>query len=137
MNSNETDNQNIPDTWEDPIVTEVRQIKEAHAESFGFDLNAIIDYYVDRQEKLKKEGRKFIESSLDIPVKIIDVRFHKSKLIVLFSDGREIKTPLSQFPKLEKASVEQRNTWVLTARGRTIFWGEIGEKLKISTLLRD
>ena len=63
MSSNETDNQSIPGTWEDSIVTEVRQIKEVHAESFGFDLDAIIDYYVDRQEELKKEGRKFIESS--------------------------------------------------------------------------
>ena len=43
--------------WEDPIVEEVRKIREAHAARFGYDLKAIYD---DLKEAEKRSGRKIV-----------------------------------------------------------------------------
>jgi hypothetical protein len=41
--------------WEDPIVTEVRKIREGHAAQFNYDLQAI---YVVLKEAERKSRRK-------------------------------------------------------------------------------
>jgi hypothetical protein len=43
--------------WEDPIVEEVRKVREAHAAQFNYDLQAI---YQDLKEQEKKGGRTFV-----------------------------------------------------------------------------
>ena len=43
--------------WEDPIVVEVRKIRQAHAEKFNHDLLAI---YQDLKEQEKHSGRTFV-----------------------------------------------------------------------------
>ena len=41
----------------DPIVDEVRRVREAHAARFNYDLDAI---FRDIKEQEKKSGRKFV-----------------------------------------------------------------------------
>ena len=41
----------------DPIVDEVRQVRDAHAARFNYDLDAIVR---DLREQQKKSGRTFI-----------------------------------------------------------------------------
>ena len=36
-------------TWSDPIVDEIRRIREEHAASFNYDLRAIFEDLVERQ----------------------------------------------------------------------------------------
>jgi hypothetical protein len=43
--------------WEDPIVAEVRKIREAHAAQFNYDLTAI---YHDLKRQEKESGRVFV-----------------------------------------------------------------------------
>jgi len=43
--------------WKDPIVEEVRQIREKHAARFGYDLKAIYD---DLKEIERRSGRKIV-----------------------------------------------------------------------------
>ncbi len=43
--------------WEDPIVEEVRRIREEHAALFGYDLRAIYD---DLKESERKSGRAIV-----------------------------------------------------------------------------
>jgi hypothetical protein len=43
--------------WEDPIVEEVRKVREAHAARFNYDLLAI---YHDLKEQEKQSGRQFM-----------------------------------------------------------------------------
>ncbi len=43
--------------WEDPIVKEVREIRETHAARFNYDLQAI---YNDLKKQEKISGRKFV-----------------------------------------------------------------------------
>ena len=43
--------------WEDPIVAEVRKIREAHAAQFNYDLSAI---YHDLKQEEQASGRVFV-----------------------------------------------------------------------------
>jgi hypothetical protein len=43
--------------WEDPIVAEVRKIREEHAARFNYDLHAICE---DLKEQERKSGRTFV-----------------------------------------------------------------------------
>ena len=43
--------------WKDPIVEEVRKVREAHAAQFNYDLWAI---YRDLKEQERKSGRAFV-----------------------------------------------------------------------------
>ena len=45
--------------WIDPIVEELRKIREEHAAKFNFDLDAIYRY---PKEQEKQSGRKMISS---------------------------------------------------------------------------
>jgi len=44
-------------TWSDPIVEEVRRVRDAYAACFNYDLRAI---YRDLKEKEKRSGRKVV-----------------------------------------------------------------------------
>jgi hypothetical protein len=44
-------------TWSDPIVDEVRRVREAYAARFNYDLRAI---YRDLKEQEKRSGRKLV-----------------------------------------------------------------------------
>lgn len=43
--------------WEDPIVNEIRKIREIHAARFNYDLQAI---YRDLKKQEKSSGRTFV-----------------------------------------------------------------------------
>ena len=43
--------------WEDPIVEEVRKVREDHAARFGYDLKAI---YRDLKRQEEESGRTFV-----------------------------------------------------------------------------
>lgn len=47
----------MSETWEDPIVAEVRRIRDAHAARFNYDLDAI---FRDIKEQERKSGRTFV-----------------------------------------------------------------------------
>jgi len=43
--------------WDDPIVADVRKVREAHAAQFNYDLEAI---YRDLKTKEQSSGRRFV-----------------------------------------------------------------------------
>lgn len=43
--------------WKDPIVEEVRRIREQHAKAFNYDLRAIVD---DLRRQQQKSGRRYV-----------------------------------------------------------------------------
>ena len=45
--------------WQDPIVQEIREIREAHAAKFNFDLQAIYDALKAEEEKSTREKVSF------------------------------------------------------------------------------
>ena len=48
----------------------------------------------------------------------VKVWFDESNLWVLFTDGRTLAVPLAYFPRLLRATAEQRNNHVISGGGR-------------------
>ena len=46
--------------WEDPIVKEVRAIRDAHAKKFNYGVDAIFDDLVSKQAENEKLGFKYV-----------------------------------------------------------------------------
>jgi hypothetical protein len=51
------------------------------------------------------------------------------------SDGREIKTPLVFYPRLNNASDKQRKNFELIGLGTAIHWPEIDEDLSVKGIV--
>ncbi len=47
----------MAESWTDPIVAEIRRVREKHAAKFGYDLKAI---YKDLKAKEASSGRKYV-----------------------------------------------------------------------------
>ncbi len=64
-----------------------------------------------------------------------DVRVTEDTLTVDLSDGRTISVPLGWFPRLVRATPEERNNWRLIGRGHGIHWEDIDEDISVEGLL--
>jgi hypothetical protein len=58
------------------------------------------------------------------------------ELTVVLADGRRISAPLAWFPRLLRATPEQRANWELLGDGEGIHWPDADEDLSVSGLLR-
>jgi len=65
----------------------------------------------------------------------VDVTTTPDTLHVTLADGREISAPLVWFPRLSKASPEQRSHWRLIGGGIGIHWPLIDEDISVESLL--
>ena len=65
----------------------------------------------------------------------IDISFTADALHVVLADGREISAPLQWFPRLLKATPEQRTQWELIGDGIGIHWPLIDEDVEVESLL--
>jgi uncharacterized protein DUF2442 len=64
-----------------------------------------------------------------------NVYFDDKRIHVCLSDGREISAPLEWFPRLQRATNEQRQRWELIGHGVGIHWEDIDEDISIAGLL--
>ena len=65
----------------------------------------------------------------------VDVAVDDDALVVSLADGRRISAPLSWFPRLERATPEERGDWRLIGKGRGIHWPAIDEDVSVPGLL--
>ncbi len=72
-------------------------------------------------------------SNTNVSSQIAGVRFTESNLIVSLSDGREISTPLAWYPKLSKASHEERGQIEISPLG--LHWPSLDEDLSLEGML--
>lgn len=75
-------------------------------------------------------------SAVEIDPRVDAVVVNDDTLEVTLRDGRRISAPTSWFPRLVKASAEERRTWEPAAAGLGIHWPLIDEDLSIEGLLR-
>ena len=68
--------------------------------------------------------------------RVLDVRCDEHSLIVDLMDGRTISAPLAWYPRLLRATAEQRAHWEKAGAGYGIHWPEIDEDLSTEGLLR-
>lgn len=76
-------------------------------------------------------------STLEIDVgdlKARSVDFVGADLVVTLVDGRKIATPIDWYPRLVKATAEQRSNYQIMPLG--IHWPDIDEDLSISGMLK-
>ena len=74
-------------------------------------------------------------SSIEIHPRASAVSVDNENLNVQLDDGRTVSVPLSWFPRLLKASADQRQNFKLVGRGEGIHWPEIDEDLSVAGLL--
>lgn len=65
-----------------------------------------------------------------------DVECTDNELIVTLKDGRVLHLPLSWFPKLNHATVQQRNDFEILGDGEGIHWEELDEDLSVRGFLQ-
>ena len=46
--------------WKDPIVEEIRAVREQHAAQFNYDLSLMAKDLLRNREQAKQQGRKFV-----------------------------------------------------------------------------
>lgn len=64
-----------------------------------------------------------------------EVSFTEDSLHVVLADGREISAPLTWFPRLLKATAEERAQWELIGEGVGIHWPAVDEDIETESLL--
>ena len=68
--------------------------------------------------------------------RVAGVSFDADRLIVDLMDGRTIAVPIAWYPRLERATPEQRSHWEVAGAGYGIHWPDIDEDLSVEGLLR-
>jgi len=68
--------------------------------------------------------------------RVADVSFSEDSLCVALRDGRTISVPLTWYPKLLRATPQQRKNWKLAGGGYGIHWPDLDEDLSTEGLLR-
>lgn len=112
------------------------------AMSVGYDAGEMRDLFAivtEHRDDLEKRG---MTTSADSPgitptlsARAVDVEFDRDVLGVRLEDGRRISVPIVWFPRLAKATDEQRTNWRLIGRGIGIHWPDIDEDISIENLL--
>jgi len=68
--------------------------------------------------------------------RIKEVTVTDDELMVVLADGRRLATPLAWFPRLLKATPEQRARFEILGEGVGIHWPDVDEDLSAEGLLR-
>jgi len=75
-------------------------------------------------------------SAVKIDPRVEQVDFPAGRLEVSLRDGRVISAPLEWFPRLARASDDERRTWEPSAGGLGIHWPLADEDLSVEGLLQ-
>jgi hypothetical protein len=113
--------------WLDPIeLVESRGFR-------GSELRELHSIIAEHRDKFIVAGMSTLVSK---PVAdAVDVKCTDDELIVTLVDGRRVSAPLAWFPRLLRATVEQRANWRLIGRGIGIHWEDVDEDILVRTLL--
>jgi len=77
-----------------------------------------------------------ISAKIEIPIEgIKTVNTTSTKLQVTLTDGREISVPLKWYPRLHRASPQQRANYRLIGNGTGIHWPDVDEDLDLEGIL--
>jgi len=68
-------------------------------------------------------------------IRVRSVVVTEDELIVGLADGRTISAPLAWYPRLARATPEQRSHWRISGAGYGIHWPDVDEDLDTEGLL--
>ena len=75
-------------------------------------------------------------SELTVTDRVREVEITDEMLSVTLADGRTISVPLEWYPRLLRASPEERANWEIAGAGFGIHWPDVDEDLSVEGLLR-
>ncbi len=64
-----------------------------------------------------------------------NVQFDQDSLWVDLADGRQLGVPLAYFPRLLKATPEQRRQFIISGGGSGLHWDKLDEDISVPALL--
>jgi hypothetical protein len=73
---------------------------------------------------------------IELDDRVQNVCVSRDSLTVALRDGRSISVPLAWYPRLLRASPEERNAWEPCGAGHGIHWPLVDEHLSVEGLLR-
>ena len=82
-------------------------------------------------KKQAKAERSYVPATA--LAKLVD--FDDVTMRVTFSDGRVLSVPLTWFPRLRRASAEQRRRCEIGGGGVSLYWPDLDEDLSIAGLM--
>lgn len=65
----------------------------------------------------------------------VDVNVTEDTISVELSDGRTISSPLGWFPRLERATEQEKRNWRIIGKGHGIHWEDIDEDISVEGLV--
>ena len=74
-------------------------------------------------------------STLTFEARASKIWFDKDSMWLNLSDGRRLSVPLAYFPRLHKATEQQREKCELSGGGTGLHWDEIDEDISVPNLL--
>ena len=74
-------------------------------------------------------------STLTFEARASKVWFDEDNMWLSFSDGRQLSVPFAYFPRLQKATAEQRSKYEISGGGTGLHWDEIDEDISVPNLL--
>lgn len=74
-------------------------------------------------------------STLTFEARASDIWFDTDNMWLNLSDGRQLSVPLVYFPRLLKATQNQREDFELSGGGTGVHWDEIDEDISVPNLL--
>lgn len=74
-------------------------------------------------------------STLTFEARASKIWFDKDNIWMNLSDGRQLSVPLTYFPRLHKATEQQRENYELSGGGTGLHWDEIDEDISVPNLL--
>lgn len=81
-------------------------------------------------------GKNILTSEIMERLKAQHVWFDRERIFMELSDHRVIGCPINWFPRLARATDEQKKGWELIAGGTGVHWEEIDEDLSVEGMLR-
>ena len=74
-------------------------------------------------------------STLTFEARASKIWFDNDNIWLNLSDGRQLSVPLAYFPRLHKATEQQRENYELSGGGTGLHWDEIDEDISVPNLL--
>ena len=74
-------------------------------------------------------------STLTFEARASKIWFDNDNMWLNLSDSRQLSIPLVYFPRLHKATEQQRENYELSGSGTGIHWDEIDEDISVPNLL--
>lgn len=74
-------------------------------------------------------------STLAVEPLALKLTFDADTMWLELADGRRLGVPLAYFPRLLRATPEQRNKYVVSGGGTGLHWEELDEDISVPALL--